>query len=677
MREQKLARVIDREVAPIWHDRFARLLMRELPSAPETFALDIHSGAGHTTAELLQRLDESSRIVALGRDPWLMQVSKTRVRPEWKRRVYFKSGDIDDVTDMNDDTYDLAIANLVLGEQVVEWLPALAELIRVTKPGGQVLATLPLSGTWREVEDMFEEVLRDEDMRREVATLQMLRRRRPTPSQLVAGLQSIGLTEQDFVVEHEHFELLFRSGREFLFAPVIEHGPLRLWKAIIGRAEKPQALFWRFKEAIDTYYAGHVLAVNVVAGLVRVRVPGGPADNFSSSYWRRYPTLAKLWGGLGGEPDAGEASEEDFEFDLDIDLDEADAAIDALTDEPDTAADDGTQFPESLDEIGTVGFADAGRGFTDMEVSGANELPAIEDVALGGDADDMFAGLLEELDAEEAAAAEIAAEDAEVEAAVQPRKHQSSGRAATLGAVEHSPLPGKLPRKPGESGVSPIPPGSRSTGSGPAATAKPIARVPLASRLPGRNPGESGTGPIPGKLPPAPKLGEKLPPRPPGGNGGSLASRLPRRTGSGIHPLPPIPSPSGTSLAAPGEARRTPTDTKALLARLGKRGDTQSGVKPLPRPPVGPPPSIASPPAATPPPPRVTKPGEEDPFASMEEDMDEFEEIDDLESSLVGGEIDEDDDFADSFGNVSPDPSAGRSGSRPIPPPPPGRKKTK
>jgi ubiquinone/menaquinone biosynthesis C-methylase UbiE len=709
VREQKLARVIDREVAPIWHDRFARLLMRELPSAPETFALDIHSGAGHTTAELLQRLDESSRIVALGRDPWLMQVSKTRVRPEWKRRVYFKSGDIDDVTGMNDDTYDLAVANLVLGEQVVDWLPALTELARVTKPGGQVLATLPLAGTWREVEDMFEEVLRDEDMRREVATLQALRRRRPTPSQLVAGLQSIGLSEQDFIVEHERFELLFRSGREFLFAPVIEHGPLRLWKAIIGRAEKPQALFWRFKEAIDTYYAGHVLAVTVVAGLVRLRVPGGAPSDFSSSYWGRYPSLTKLWRG-----EVHEAAEDDFEFDLDIDLDDAEAASEKLP------PDSGAEFPQALDDAATLGFADGGAGFSDVELSGANELPAIEDVPLDAGGDDPFAGLLEELDAEEAAAAEIAAEDAEVEAAVQPRQHQPSGRAATLGGqaatlggVEHLPRPpGKLPRKPGEGGVSPIPgklpgmPGAKlpirsgESGVSPIPTGPrggprggpatgPGARVPPpGGRLPGRNPGDSGTGPIPGKLPPAPKLADKLPGRQVGG--GSLASRLPRRTGSGINPLPPVtplpPIPGAPEVSAPGESRRKPGDTKSLLARLPKRGDTRAGTKPVPPPAVGPvvaptvkPPVVAAGSVALPatgPHPHVTKPGEDDPFASMIDEVeDDFEEIDDVESSLVSGELDDEDDFADSFGTVSPDPAASHSGARPIPPPPPRRKK--
>ncbi|PRP90256.1 hypothetical protein ENSA5_66690 [Enhygromyxa salina] len=710
VREQKLARVIDREVAPIWHDRFARLLMRELPSEPETFALDIHSGPGHTTAELLQRLDESSRIVALGRDPWLMQVSKTRVRPEWKRRVYFKSGDIDDVTGMNDDTYDLAVANLVLGEQVVEWQPALAELVRVTKPGGQVMTTLPLYGTWQEVEDLFEEMLRDEGMRREVATLQKLRRRRPKPSQLVTGLEALGFSERDFVVEHERFELLFRSGREFLFSPVIEHGPLRLWKAIIGRAEKPQALFWRFKEAIDTYYAGHVLAVTVVAGLVRLRVPDQSGASFAAGYWSRYPSLAKLWGVGGDEALDGSDDDLEFDLDLDIDLDESDAAPSA------PGPDDSASALDTL-EPGS-GFADGGRGFADMEVSGANELPAVEDVALDG-GDDPFAGLLEELDAEAAAEAELAAEDAEVEATIQPRKHAASGRAATLGTMEHPPVPldagqsqapvrkpgesgvsrrpsgsrqpGEsgvsrrppgLSRQPGESGVSPRPPGLApkpgESGTGPIASKSGTHRRggSLASRLPGRKSGESGASPLPGKLPPPPSAdAPKLPPPKPLG-GGSLASKLPRRAGSsGVAPIPPIPGAQSEVVPPPGKTRPKASGTKSLLARLPKREGSGAGKGPVA------PPSTGSGGAGTGPAPRVTKPGEADPFAAMldDEELEEIDDIDDIEElpgdSLIHGEFDDDEDIADAFDRISPDPAASQSGVLPPPPPPPRKKK--
>jgi ubiquinone/menaquinone biosynthesis C-methylase UbiE len=773
VREQKLARVIDREVAPIWHDRFARMLLRELPNDPELFALDVHSGPGHTTAELLQRLDESSRIVALGRDPWLMQVAKTRVKPEWKRRVYFKAGDIDDVTGMNDATYDLTIANLVLGEQVVEWQPALAELTRVTKPGGQVLVTLPLSGTWQEVEDLFEEMLRDEGMRKEVATLQQLRRRRPKPSQLVVGAREIGLSEADFIVEHERFELLFRSGREFLFAPVIEHGPLRLWKAILGRAEKPQALFWRFKEAIDTYYAGRVLSVTVVAGLVRLRMPGGvnggasgrAADDFSATYWSRYPSLSRTWG--IGKAAAADASDEDF--DLDIDLDETEAAS------------DGMQPPDSIStsvgsgESGSEYSGGFGRDFDDVEISGVTELPAIDDTPLG-DEEDPFAGLLDELDVEAAARAEVAAEDAEAEAVVQPTKHSQSGRITTLGALGDAPEPvvapapkpaaakpigriepipkpaaavGPVPKpapkvesavgpvpKPApkvESTVSPVPKPAGTVGPalkpvpkvesvvgpapklapkvesvvGPAPTVgaapKPAAKpgdsvvgpapkrsesgitaipptaprrsesgiTPIPPAPPRRSesgitpippapqrrsesgvtpipakPGESGVSPLPGKLPPrtpssASPLPGKLPPRPAGS--GSVAGRLPSRSDK----------PGASAIAPP----RTPGDsgTGSLLSRLPKRTPSE-GNKP------------------TGPQPQVTKPGEDDPFASMlEDDVEEIEEIDDIDevpgSSLLHGELDDDEDLADIFGSVGPDASSSSSsGSRPLPP---------
>jgi ubiquinone/menaquinone biosynthesis C-methylase UbiE len=625
VREQKLARVIDREVAPIWHDRFARLLMRELPSNPELFALDVHSGAGHTTAELLQRLDESSRIVALGRDPWLMQVAKTRVRPEWKRRVYFKAGDIDDVTGMNDATYDLTVANLVLGEQVVEWQPALAELVRVTKPGGQVLVTLPLFGTWQEVEDLFEEMLRDEGMRKEVATLQQLRRRRPKPTQLVLGAGEIGLAQSDFVIEHERFELLFRSGREFLFAPVIEHGPLRLWKAIIGRAEKPQALFWRFKEAIDTYYAGRVLSVTVVAGIVRLRVPGGAAadvseaPNFAAAYWSRYPSLARAWG-IGATADASESDGSDEDFDLDIDLDETDAAIDAL--QPDESVSNLVASGESGAEL-HGGF---GRGFDDVEVSGANELPAIDDAPLADD-DDPFAGLLDELAVEAAARAEVAAEDAEAEAVVQPTKHAASGRIATLGALgdaapEPAPAPtpppaakpitrpsdsgvGRVPKpapriesrgstaKPGDSTVGPAPkPGDSTVGPAPRLATKPgdstVGPAPKLASTVGPapklapKPGDSTVGPAPklaakpgdSTVGPAPKLAPKL--------GDSTVGPAPKRSDSSITPIPPAPPRRSDSSITPIPAppRRSDSSITPLPPALPKRSD--SGITPLP-----------------------------------------------------------------------------------------------
>jgi hypothetical protein len=77
----------------------------------------------------------------------------------------------------------------------------------------------------------------------------------------------------DVKSELERFRLLFKSSREFFFAPVIEYGPLDDWKAIAGRGKQMQDAFWEVKNAIDAYFNGTSFAVTVVAGCVRGRKP--------------------------------------------------------------------------------------------------------------------------------------------------------------------------------------------------------------------------------------------------------------------------------------------------------------------------------------------------------------------------------------------------------------------
>jgi hypothetical protein len=194
--------------------------------------------------------------------------------------------------------------------------------LRVTKPGGHVLVTLPMAGTWVEVEDLFREVLRDASLKDAARRLRHLARMRPTGHEVARAVAALGVGPHHFVLEQERSSLVFASGREFLFSPVIEHGPLRLWKAILGAHDKPQEPFWKLKEAIDAYHADSVLAVSVVLGLLHIRVPhGGPAAAHTAAettgeYWRRFPQLDTVF----GRAERGEPEE-----DIDIDLDDGDA----------------------------------------------------------------------------------------------------------------------------------------------------------------------------------------------------------------------------------------------------------------------------------------------------------------------------------------------------------------
>jgi SAM-dependent methyltransferase len=331
LRDERLARVIDREVAPLWHDRFARLLWRHLPGDPPDMVLDVHCGGGRTTAELLERLPGNAKVIAIEPDPMLRELAKSRLA-EWKDRVYLRAGDLGDVADMPAASYDLVIANLVLGEahNLVE---ALRELVRVAKPGARILATLPLDGTWSEAEDLYREVLREGGLSDAVRRLRRLAHLRPTGHELAKAAGEAGILPHHFVIEQERFELLFPSGREFLFSPSVELGPLRLWKAIIGQAGQPQEVFWRLKETVDAYFSGHVFPVTVVAGMLLLRVapPGTAAAHVAAEtggeYWGRWPELDALWQAQERRDAAAQHSELDVDIDIDAESEERVAPV--------------------------------------------------------------------------------------------------------------------------------------------------------------------------------------------------------------------------------------------------------------------------------------------------------------------------------------------------------------
>lgn len=383
LREQRFARALDREVAPVWHDRFARLVFRHLPQVDNPFVLDVQCGAGRTTYELLDRMGAGTKVLGLESDATLRGMAKARMEPAWKDRVYFRSGDVTDIADMAEDTYDLVVANLVLtaGHDTAK---VLEELVRVVKPGGRVLVTLPMAGTWAEVEDLFQLVLMDAGRQDAARRLRRLGRMRKSGPELARIATEIGLDPRNVVIEHERFDLLFNSGREFLFTPMVEHGPLRSWKAILDDQSKQKELFWQLKEAIDAYYGETVFAVSIVAGVVAISVPGKgvDADAMAGRYWARYPDLDALF----GKAERGELGPEDEDVDLDIDLDEEegsgadrpiqaaqsmtaeDAAIFALLDESKAAPENDAELDTLLDQV--LEFANT----PDAQTANATEL---------------------------------------------------------------------------------------------------------------------------------------------------------------------------------------------------------------------------------------------------------------------------------------------------------------
>jgi ubiquinone/menaquinone biosynthesis C-methylase UbiE len=264
-RIEKLARIYDDEIAPVWGTRFGRMILRNLTVPEKGQVLDISCGTGWPTTEILRRMTDGSRLIAIDASSAMLDVARRKVAdlgPLGKKGVFFRTESPIPKLSFADDVYDLVVCNLGLGEMpAID--TALRDFSRVAKRGGEIRCTLPLAGTFQEFHDIYREVLVKHDKHDAIERLDRYIESYPTVEQCETWMRDAGLVPG---IDVEEFTLLFKSSREFFFAPVIEFGPLADWKRIAGDGQEMQDVFWYIKEAIDAYFGGRAFQVTIKAG---------------------------------------------------------------------------------------------------------------------------------------------------------------------------------------------------------------------------------------------------------------------------------------------------------------------------------------------------------------------------------------------------------------------------
>jgi ubiquinone/menaquinone biosynthesis C-methylase UbiE len=267
--QDRLARAHEEEVYPLFGQKMADLLTTGLNLTPSSHVLQIGCAAGDTTALLLHSMDADSRLIAVEATPASVERARAGIEAEFLgKRLFFKAHPLDGKLPFAENGFDLVLANVGLAE-FASPAALIAELVRVTKPGGELRLATPLAGTWREFLDVYSDVLVRLHRQEASDALAAYRGTFPEPEALARQLEAAGLGTVS--VETVHWELMFRTGREFFYAPVIELGPLPRWKAVAGKGPEMQDTFLAIKQAIDTYYGGTAFAVSIFAGMFSAR----------------------------------------------------------------------------------------------------------------------------------------------------------------------------------------------------------------------------------------------------------------------------------------------------------------------------------------------------------------------------------------------------------------------
>jgi len=267
-RQARLARLYDAEILPAYASRFAALLARAVEPRPGARVVEIGCATGALTLELARRFDRQSLLVALDESPAFIAEARTRLAAESEHaaEVTFDAhADLLSSIPVTDGAADLVVSNLALAG-AADPRAAVKEAARVVAPGGVLALSAALRGTWAEFLDLFREVLRESGRQDRLSAVDRYVAALPDAEGVVRWFEEAGLRRVQLTTAR--WEVLFKSAREFFFAPLVELGPLADWKRLSGRGDQMQDVFYFTKEAIDTYFKDRVFAVTIVAGAV-------------------------------------------------------------------------------------------------------------------------------------------------------------------------------------------------------------------------------------------------------------------------------------------------------------------------------------------------------------------------------------------------------------------------
>src|SRR5262249_23818099 len=145
----KLAKLYDAEILPIWSQKFGKLMLRHLALPAKATVLDVGCGTCYPSLEILKKMDEQGRIIAIDASSPMLDEARAKAGPHSGKRIFFRSENALPKLSFADDVYDLVVCNAAL-QDFEHPEAAIRDFARVAKPGGRVMVTLPLAGTFEE-----------------------------------------------------------------------------------------------------------------------------------------------------------------------------------------------------------------------------------------------------------------------------------------------------------------------------------------------------------------------------------------------------------------------------------------------------------------------------------------------------------------------------------------------
>lgn len=226
--QKEIAFLRDLYVQDDWTRRFTELVDKHIDLTDSENLLYINAGTGTHALVLDEKYGEKIDIFATCENEHLLAISADK-------GLAVKAGVDFSMIRFEDDAFDavLADASFVRPE---EFESVIQDAVRVARTGGDVAVFLPSNGSFGEVFSVLWEVLFNENLGNDGATVEKLVSDLPTISQLEAAAEFAGLVNVHAETVVELFD--FENGADFVSAPLVADFLLPAWLDSLDEDEK-------------------------------------------------------------------------------------------------------------------------------------------------------------------------------------------------------------------------------------------------------------------------------------------------------------------------------------------------------------------------------------------------------------------------------------------------------
>jgi ubiquinone/menaquinone biosynthesis C-methylase UbiE len=230
---KELAFLHDLYVAPDWGERFAELVDAHVELPKEGRALYVAAGTGSHALALHERVGKNLDLVCVDESDDYLELARAKAGVA-REPTKFQREEPASLS-FPDDTFDFVLGNASM-VSVPDLRKVVAQLVRVTAPGGTVAWWLPTASSFGEFFSIFWEALLNADMEDHGVDVEHLITAMTTVSDVERLAEEEGLDDVQSWTTIEEFD--YQSGEEFLNSPLITDFLLPGWLSSVPEAAR-------------------------------------------------------------------------------------------------------------------------------------------------------------------------------------------------------------------------------------------------------------------------------------------------------------------------------------------------------------------------------------------------------------------------------------------------------